>query len=102
MLSVTATDGVRLCHVELPCEHVPHVGFLIPLQGKRHRDEDVEEWAIESWRAEQEKPVGERQATVIIEARNAMDAAGGKGHVWWQDGVFRGPSVDPRQAGWGW
>jgi hypothetical protein len=65
---------------------------------KRH----VEDWAIESWRAEQEKPADERQSTVIIEARNAMDAAAGKGHVWWSDGVFRGPPTDPRQAGWGW
>lgn len=38
----------------------------------------------------------------IIEARNPKDAAAGKGHIWWQDMVFRGPPVDPRQAGFGW
>jgi hypothetical protein len=35
----------------------------------------------------------------IIEARNPKEAAAGRGHVWWQDGIFRGPPVDPRQRG---
>jgi hypothetical protein len=37
----------------------------------------------------------------IIEARNPVEAAAGRGHVWWQDGLFRGPPVDPRQRGFG-
>jgi hypothetical protein len=72
------------------------------LDDDRFEDEDVEDWAVEYLAAERKKPVAEHQPTMIVEARNAMDAAGGKGHVWWQDGVFRGPPVDPRQAGWGW
>jgi len=35
----------------------------------------------------------------VIEARSREDAVAGRGHVWWQDGVRRGPAVDPRQAG---
>ena len=65
-------------------------------------DDDVEDWAVEMLAAEMKKPDSDRQAIVIIEARNAMDAARGEGHVWWQDGVFRGQPVDTRQAGWGW
>lgn len=33
----------------------------------------------------------------IIYASNPRDAVEGKGHVWWQDGIFIGPPVDPRQ-----
>ena len=68
----------------------------------RFGDDDVEDWAVEMLAAEMKKPDSDRQAIVIIEARNAMDAARGEGHVWWQDGVFRGQPVDTRQAGWGW
>jgi hypothetical protein len=38
----------------------------------------------------------------IIEARNPLEAAAGRGHVWWQDGLFRGSPVDPRQQGFKW
>lgn len=72
------------------------------MDDERFGDDDVEDWAVEMLAAEMKKPDSDRQAIVIIEARNAMDAARGKGHVWWQDGVFRGPPVDTRQAGWGW
>lgn len=38
----------------------------------------------------------------IIESKNNSLALQGKGHVWWIDGVRKGPPVDPRQAGlWG-
>lgn len=33
----------------------------------------------------------------IVEARTGRLAAKGQGHVWWQEGVHRGPPVDPRQ-----
>jgi len=68
----------------------------------RFGDEDVEDWAREQLAGERKKPASERQAISIVESRNAREAAEGKGHVWWQDGTFRGPPVDPRQAGWGW
>ena len=65
-------------------------------------DDDVEDWALEAWKAEQEKPADKWQPVTIIEARNLREAKAGKGHVWWEDGVFKGPPMDPRQAGWGW
>lgn len=65
-------------------------------------DDDAEDWALEAWKAEREKPAGERLPVTIIEARNLREAEAGKGCVWWKDGVFRGPPADPRQAGFGW
>ena len=65
-------------------------------------DDDAEDWALESWKAEQEKSADERLPVTIIEARNLKEAKAGKGHVWWKNGVFRGPPADPRQAGFGW
>jgi hypothetical protein len=38
----------------------------------------------------------------IIEAKNAREAAAGRGHVWWVNGSYKGPPVDPRQKGFGW
>jgi hypothetical protein len=35
----------------------------------------------------------------VIEADSREDAVKGRGHVWWQNGVTRGPAVSPRQAG---
>ena len=65
-------------------------------------DDDAEDWALESWKAEQEKSASERLPVTIIEARNLKEAKAGKGHVGWKNGVFRGPPADPRQAGFGW
>ena len=54
---------------------------------------DVEDDALETARSLPSTHVK------IIEARNPVEAAAGNGHVWWQDGLFRGPPVDPRQRG---
>ena len=35
----------------------------------------------------------------IIESKNNSSALQGKGHVWWIDGIRKGPPIDPRQAG---
>ena len=55
--------------------------------------EDVEDDAIQT------KITTEGTTVSIIEARNPRDAAAGKGYIWWQDGRFTGPPVDPRQTG---
>jgi hypothetical protein len=34
----------------------------------------------------------------IIYAKNPKEAAEGRGHIWWQNGIFFGPPVDPRQT----
>ena len=60
-------------------------------------EEDVENDAIRTMR----RPEGQHQRVKIIEARNAREAAAGVGHVWWDQGNFRGPPVDPRQRGFG-
>ena len=39
---------------------------------------------------------------VIIEARNPREAAQGIGHVWWVEGMLKGPPIDPRQTGFNW
>jgi hypothetical protein len=71
-------------------------------------DDDVEDYAIAHLRSLQEKErkglLRERKLrpVEIIESPNRESAASGDGHVWWTEGVFRGPSVDPRQTGWGW
>ena len=57
---------------------------------------DVEDDALETARSLPNTHVK------IIEARNPVEAAAGNGHVWWQDGLFRGPPVDPRQSGFRW
>jgi len=71
-------------------------------------DDDVEDDAFALMRALREE---ERKGLIrehrlapvrIIESPNREAAARGEGHVWWSDGVFRGPPADPRQAGWGW
>jgi hypothetical protein len=38
---------------------------------------------------------------VVIEAESRHAAEQNDGHVWWVDGKFRGPAVDPRQTGFG-
>ena len=69
--------------------------------------EDVEDYALAHLRDIQEEErkglFQERKLTPvrIIESPNRAAAARGQGHVWWEDGVFRGPPVDPRQVGWG-
>ena len=71
-------------------------------------DDDVEDDALALMRALREEErkglIREHRLTPvrIIESPNREAAAREKGHVWWSDGVFRGPPVDPRQAGWGW
>ena len=71
-------------------------------------DDDVEDYALAHIRDLQEEErkglIRERKLTPvrIIESISRAAAARGQGHVWWEDGVFRGPPVDPRQAGWGW
>jgi hypothetical protein len=57
---------------------------------------DVEDDALETARSLPSTHVK------IIEARNPVEAAAGNGHVWCQDGLFRGPPVDPRQSGFRW
>jgi len=39
---------------------------------------------------------------LLIEATGNEAAMSGDGHVWWIDGMFKGPPVDPRQTGFGW
>jgi hypothetical protein len=56
---------------------------------------DVEDDALKAARSSPNNHVK------IIEARNPLEAAAGRGHVWWQDGIFRGSPVDPRQRGFG-
>ena len=71
-------------------------------------DDDVEDYAIAHLRSLQEEErkglIRERKLrpVEIIESPNRKSAASGDGHVWWTEGVFRGPPVDPRQEGWGW
>ena len=71
-------------------------------------DDDVEDYALAHMRGIQEEErkglIRERKLSPvrIIESPNRAAAAKGQGHVWWVDGVFRGPPVDPRQEGWGW
>lgn len=36
----------------------------------------------------------------IVYAKNPREAVAGGAHVWWQDGIFFGPPVDPRQHRW--
>lgn len=67
-------------------EHYPESYF--------ETDADVEEEANVAMRRGEDR-------IKIIEARNARDAANGKGHVWWEQGNFRGPPIDPRQRGFG-
>jgi hypothetical protein len=38
---------------------------------------------------------------VVIEAESRRAAESGVGHVWWINGKFKGPAVDPRQVGFG-
>jgi hypothetical protein len=38
---------------------------------------------------------------IVIEADSRELASTNKGHVWWIDGQFKGPAVDPRQTGFG-
>jgi hypothetical protein len=71
-----------------------------PEDNSQITDEDVEADARETSRR-----LGlENNSTpvVIIEARNAREAAQGKGHVWWVEGALKGPPVDPRQTGFRW
>ena len=59
------------------------------------KDDDAEDWAVEllrSLRAE-----GDDAPVEIIEARNSMNAKDRKGHIWWKNGLFKGPPDDPRQ-----
>jgi hypothetical protein len=71
-------------------------------------DDDVEDDALALMRSLQEEErkglFRERKLSPveIIESPNRKAAARRQGHVWWSDGVFRGPPVDPRQSGWGW
>ena len=44
----------------------------------------------------------EQKPLTIIEAENEEEAMKGMGHVWWKDGLMKGPPVDPRQKGFGW
>jgi hypothetical protein len=37
----------------------------------------------------------------VVEASSSRAAARGEGHVWWLDGKFKGPPVDPKQTGFG-
>jgi hypothetical protein len=71
-------------------------------------DSDVEEYAFDLMQALREE---ERKGLIreqklspvrIIESLSRAAAAREEGHVWWEDGVFRGPPIDPRQGGWGW
>ena len=66
-------------------------------EGEFERDADVEYEAISTMGS----PRGQNQRVKIIEARNAREAAAGVGHVWWDQGNFRGPPADPRQRGFG-
>jgi hypothetical protein len=65
-------------------------------EGEFETDDDVEEEAIIQMRR------GDGKRVKIIEARNAREAAAGRGHVWWDQGNLRSPPVDPRQKGFGW
>ena len=71
-------------------------------------DDDVEDYAFAHMQAlqdEERKGLFREKKLLpvkIIESPNREAAARGQGHVWWVDGVFRGPPVDPRQEGWGW
>jgi hypothetical protein len=38
---------------------------------------------------------------VVIEAESRQAAEQNVGHVWWVDGKFRGPEIDPRQTRFG-
>ena len=60
--------------------------------------DDVEDAAVEKMKSLKEYV---HSPVKIIEASNARDAANGKGHVWWEQGNFRGPPTDPRQRGFG-
>ena len=37
----------------------------------------------------------------VIEANSRQEAERNEGHVWWINGAFKGPQVDPRQTGFG-
>jgi hypothetical protein len=58
--------------------------------------DDVEDAARATLKVHQNTPV------MIVEAKNAREAAAGRGHVWWVNGSYKGPPVDPRQKGFGW
>jgi hypothetical protein len=65
-------------------------------------DHDVEEYAIDHLIAVRKEGERRLMPVRIIECSSLHDASRGRGHVWWQDGVLRGPPVAPGQAGWGW
>lgn len=37
----------------------------------------------------------------VLEANSRQEAERNEGHVWWIDGAFKGPPLDPRQTGFG-
>lgn len=70
--------------------------------------DDVEDFAIAHAKSLlEERRKGSPQTSSllpvkIIESRNRQSAAEGKGHIWWDDGVFKGPPVNPSQMKLGW
>ena len=65
-------------------------------------DHDVEEYAIDHLIAVRKEGERRLMPVRIIESSSLGAASRGRGHIWWQDGVMRGPPVSPGQAGWGW
>jgi hypothetical protein len=59
--------------------------------------EEAEEWAVGRMRYFASMSLNYLHPLLIVEADSRQKAETGYGHVWWQDGKFRGGPVDPRQ-----
>lgn len=63
--------------------------------------EEAETFALQRLRRFKEFDFQYLLPVLVIEAESRRAAEQNVGHVWWADGKFKGPPVDPRQTGFG-